>query len=142
MNEEEGTALVRMHAEQHGRAWAQRALGQRYTSGRGGCPRDPGQAYEWLLKAALQNDAIAMAAVSERLCEGRGVQRDPSEAVAWGTRAAEAGEAQAQFNLAMMYHGGIGVTKDLTKAAQLWQQAADQGYGPAEVNPITFRLTG
>ena len=130
--------MVWKHAEQHNRAWAQRALGQRYSHGSGGFPLDPTQGYEWLLKAALNNDSIAMGEVAQSLCEGRGVQQDLQEAVAWGTRAAEAGVAAAQSFLGNMYYSGKGVNKDLRKAAQLWQQAADQGVPIAEVNPIPF----
>ena len=137
-DDKESIVLVRKHAEQHGRAWAQCTLGQHYARGSGGCPLDPTQGYEWLLKAALNNDAIAMTDVAHCLCEGHGVQQDLQEAVAWGTRAAEAGVAMAQSNLGSMYYSGKGVNKDLRKAVQLWQQAADQGVAAAEVNPIPF----
>ena len=137
-DDKESIVLVRKHAEQHDRAWAQRVLGKWYSSGSGGCPLDLTKGYEWLLKAALNNDSIAMEEVAQSLCEGRGVQQDLQEAVAWGTRAAEAGVAAAQNHLGNMYYQGKGVNKDLGKAAHLWQQAADQGVAFAEVNPIPF----
>lgn len=126
-----------------GDAKAQNELGEYYYFGRGGVPQSHAKAFEWFMKAANQNDALAQFNVGNCFYKGEGVVLNYKEAVEWYTKAAMQGEVDAQNMLGNCYKKGKGeIPKDLAKAVYWFKEAANRGYASAQFNLGTCYQTG
>jgi TPR repeat protein len=61
-----------------------------------GVEKDDAEAAQWLLRAALQGNALAQFHLGLSYAQGRGVDQDREQALQWLTSAAEQGLAPAQ----------------------------------------------
>jgi TPR repeat protein len=125
--------LWRPLAEQ-GNPKAQTYVGEIYSEGGFGVPKDEAQALAWYRKAADQGLAEAQNHLGNMYSNGRAVAKDETQAVAWYRKAADQGDADAQYNLGYMYANGRGVAKDETQAIAWYRKAADQGDADAQYN--------
>eukprot|EP00899_Mesostigma_viride_P001427 jgi/Mesvir1/11285/Mv01079-RA.1 len=96
---DETIQYVQYMAEQ-GNVGSLRTMGSLHYWGARGLPRDHGQAYLYLRRAADAGDPEAMVSVGDMHATGVGVARNESEAMAWFQRAVDAGHVGA--------HGGLG----------------------------------
>lgn len=80
--------LIALSLRDRGSVHGYRLLGRLYDHGTGDIARDPKQAAEWFLKAALAGDADSQAEMGLRYERGDGVVRDLVEAYAWASLAA------------------------------------------------------
>lgn len=79
-------------------------------------------AFEWFMKAALQEADKAQTAVGLAYLQGKGMEKDLDQALLWLNRAAEQGEVLAQRTLADLY-AEEEACKDLIKALH-WARRA------------------
>jgi TPR repeat protein len=82
------TRLIALSLRDRNSVYGYRLLGRMYDHGAGEVARDPKQAAEWFLKAALAGDADAQGEMGLRYERGDGVVRDLVEAYAWASLAA------------------------------------------------------
>lgn len=80
--------LIAMSLRERSSFYGYRLLGRIYDHGGGDLTRDPRQAAEWFLKAALAGDAESQAEMGLRYERADGVPRDLVEAYAWSLVAA------------------------------------------------------
>lgn len=80
--------LIALSLRDRGSPYGCRLLGRIFDHGGGDVTRDPRQAAEWFLKAALAGDAESQAEMGLRYERADGVVRDLVEAYAWATLAA------------------------------------------------------
>ncbi len=80
--------LIALSLRDRGSFYGFRLLGRMYDHGGGEVTRDPKQASEWFLKAALAGDAESQAEMGLRYERADGVVRDLVEAHAWASLAA------------------------------------------------------
>jgi len=112
---------------------AEYALGMRAYEGRG-VPRDPGQAFRLMERAAKRGQLEAQNALGFFLQHGVGTAADPARAREWYAAAAERGHARAQVNLGWLYQEGLGVARDAGQARAWYDKALAAGYAPARHN--------
>lgn len=86
-------------------AWAQRFLGNAYSSSEG-VELDDVQATKLFQLAADQGDVLAQKNLGVMYYFGRGIKQDFRTAGVWFKIAAERGDAEAQFNIGSMYLDG------------------------------------
>ena len=92
-----------------------------------GTRTDPVQAYEWLLRAAIQGHALARYNAGYAHLVGEGVSKDPAAAVDWWRQAAEQELAVAQFALGWTMMIGMGTPSDAEAGAKWLRRAAGNG---------------
>jgi serine/threonine-protein kinase len=107
---------------------AQRTLGDRYTRGLAGLPRDDAKAATWYGGAASAGDVPSMLAMAEHFRTGRGVKKSDDSAAAWWRRAAERHDSAGEYRLGMAYLRGKGVPKSDSVALTWLRLAAAQGH--------------
>ncbi|MBP5455902.1 MAG: leucine-rich repeat protein [Paludibacteraceae bacterium] len=84
---------------------------------------DPDLAYEWIKKAALENDdAEALYYLGVAYQNGQGVFSDAEEAAKWIKRSAEKGYVHAQLMLGYLYMQGEGIEENKNKAWELFHE--------------------
>ena len=111
---------------QNGDAEAQYQMGVYYSSPQN-ADIDPGEAYQWYLKAATAGHATAQNKLANMLINGRWIQQDVEKALYWYGESAKQGNAAAQYNLGRVYYSGNHVSKDIEKAVFWLEKAAEQG---------------
>jgi TPR repeat protein len=114
-----------------GSSEAQVVLGEWLLEGRGG-PRDAEQAVRWFLKAASQQNPLAINMVGRCHENGWGVAEDQTRATGLYRQAADLGLATAMYNYANQLASGKGITQDHKKALGWHSAAAEQGYAKAK----------
>ena len=116
-----------------GNSQAQERVGIAFLSGEIGISvTNDQQAFDWMLKAANQEDILAQKHLEWMYRVGIGIKEDQSQSFDWNQKAANQGDAQAEFLLGAHYEQGVGVPKNLAEAMRWFQKSADQGYGQAE----------
>jgi TPR repeat protein/chromosome segregation ATPase len=113
---------------------AQNGLGNAYTNGTGGLPRDHAEALQWFRAAAEKGYAPAQYNLGVAYEQGRGVAADERQAFKYYLMSAEQGYAPGQFNVGNMYSAGRGVGQDYFEANLWLKQAADGGIAEAQFN--------
>ena len=93
---------------------------------------DDDKAFEWYMKAAEQNHAMAQKMVGDCFLEGIGVEENPETAVEWYRKAAEQNDEGAQFQLGECYYDGIGVEEDEDIAFEWYMKAAENDFADAQ----------
>ena len=103
-------------------------LAKAYIRGKFG-KRDPEQSHYWLMKAAEQNNADAMAYVANDYFIGRGVARDDVKGFEWIKRAYNV--LEGRFTdwrmLGQVYEEGIGTPVDLVRAYMCYDELGTAG---------------
>ena len=118
-----------LKAAEAGDAFYQTFVGECYSIGNHGFPRDQEESFRWLLKAAEQGTAEAQYNCGISYEFGEGTEKDEVRALYWYEKAAEQGEAFAQYDCGKMYLEGKGTKKDRTRALYWYEKAAEQGHG-------------
>ena len=109
-----------------GDARAQLYLGIRLLQGTG-IDKDPKKAYEYLVLAADQNQALAQYLVAM-------MSKNPTRSARYWGAAAEQGHAPSQFCMGVAHVQGAGVPRDLSLARGWFERAAAQLQLPALYN--------
>jgi TPR repeat protein len=78
-------------------------LGQYYYGNGGVVAEDSKKAFEWVLKAARQNNSEAQIKMGEYFLNGYGCDKSDTKMIEWITKAANAGNGQAQTQLGYFY---------------------------------------
>lgn len=118
-------------------------LGNCYTFGLYGAPRDYGKALECYRKVLEEHDELdeliyeelmdALVYLAEGYTEGsENVPQDYEKAAECLTIAAEKNWPEAQYLLGDCYAEGLGVEQDNKKAVELYTKAAERGYEDAQ----------
>lgn len=125
-----------MAREGHPRAMV--LLGLMHWEGRGGMPKDPAQALQWLQKAAQQGSALAAVWLGYIHEKGPQDLRQPSLAENWYRKAARAGDSTGLYSLGKLYAQDLpGVGYRPVQALMLLELAArDFNANPAQ-EPLT-----
>ena len=110
-----------------GDAQAQYQVGQIYLRGAPPVGKDYAQAYQWLQKAADQQNAPAMSALGWIYDKGLGQPQSDDKAFSWYLKGAMAGDAFGQRQAAECYRRGFGVAADPVQSAAWFRKAALQG---------------
>lgn len=103
-------------AAEQGHAQAQLRVGDYYSDGEAGLPKDKVQSAYWYRKAADQGNQKAENLIGEAYDQGRGVPQDHRQANSWFRKAALQGDANAFCNLSGSYEKGEGVEQDMVLA--------------------------
>ena len=113
------------HAKK-GNSRAQLYLGTISVLERYGIEQNYETAFDWYLKAANLDEAIAQRRVGRMYLEGRGVKQDFEKARFWFERAISNRDSSndAMTDLGWMYEQGVGLEQDYKKAIELYQDAA------------------
>ncbi|MBF0281940.1 MAG: sel1 repeat family protein [Zetaproteobacteria bacterium] len=88
-----------------------------------GTPKDPVNAFNWYLKAALQGDPRAQFNVAEMLYQGSGINKDIHQSLGWYERAASHGFPEAQYKWGLILSEGKDTKQDIT-TAWMWLEIA------------------
>ncbi|KAI9312001.1 hypothetical protein BX666DRAFT_1991829 [Dichotomocladium elegans] len=120
-------------AVQAGLVDAVHRMGEVYTHGELGQPKDPWQGYQCFMKAADEYHPMAMLELAKLYARGiRGfLNAQPQCAFRWCQRAAERGLTEAEYTLGTYYEEGVGVRVDYARALECFGKAASKGYTPA-----------
>jgi hypothetical protein len=106
-------------------------LGNLYSIGHSGVPKDPGAALKWYERAFEVGHIAAAKKVGDLHYEGIGTKRDVKKAASWYRKAAKFDHAPAQIALAdILYLGEDEAAQDL-KEALAWYRAAARYDHPA-----------
>jgi hypothetical protein len=122
-------------------AAAEYALGMRAYEGRG-VPRDAGQAFRLVERAAKRGHLEAQNALGFFLQHGVGTAADPVRAREWYETAAARDHARAQVNLGWMHEHGLGTERAGAIALEWYRKAAAQGLAEGEFNAANLLETG
>ena len=117
------------------------ALAQQYSQG-AGVEKNPGKAFEFLVKASDEGSAKAALDLGYLYLQGAGVTKDTVKAIQYFQLSAKRGNADASYNLGLAYVHGDGVTKDLKKAATWFTQSALLDDAGAQFNLGLMYLNG
>jgi TPR repeat protein len=85
---------------------------------------DPTQAFNWLSKAAAQNNPRAIYNLSRMYINGDGVEKDDMKSVLWLRKGVEIGSAECLYDLGLCYEYGRGTPKDEIEAYACYNVAA------------------
>jgi TPR repeat protein len=118
-NTGEGVQWITKAAGQ-GLLQAQIYLGELYTVGESGIPRDYSRAIVWVRKAADQDDGRALNLYGVMLRDGLGVESDPAGAVRYFRRAGDKGYLKGFLNLGSAYFFGNGIEMDKISGMSWW----------------------
>lgn len=110
-------------AAEKGDSFAQYNLGLWYQYGSNNLPKDDVQAAKWYLKAALQGQCNAQAAMASLYEKGLGVPKKLREEIKWRRLAAEQGISHAQYMMGRYHEEGRGVPQNNAEAVK-WYRAA------------------
>ncbi len=98
--------------------------------------------YNWLIKAAEQNQAYAEYYIGEMYYEGNGIEQNIDYSVEWYIKSAQHGNRLAQNALGSLYKRGIGVLKNYDLAKKWYLLSAQQGSYYAQKNLGDFYFDG
>lgn len=114
---------------------AEVAVGDLYSNGQGGLPKDPRKALEYYKRAADQGYAVAQVREGFLYATGApGVPQDAAKAAALYRVAADQGNSDGMNDLGLCYEHGLGLPQDAAKAAALYRAGADRGNTTAMYN--------
>lgn len=102
-------------------------LAQFYIHGLGGMKQDERLGFEWMKKAADEDDVNGIAGVANCYHFGTGVNKNMTSAIDYYKKAADRGNALSQYNLYRIYRYGDGVPANNIDALKYLRLAADQG---------------
>jgi TPR repeat protein len=95
----------------------------------------PGEAADWLARAAEQDSAEAQFELAQLYEKGLGVPQDHARALELYLAAADQGFADALNDLGFLYfQGGLGLTRDPARALEYFEKAADLRHPQAMYN--------
>ncbi|RDV00901.1 tetratricopeptide repeat protein [Trinickia dinghuensis] len=124
-------------AADQGHAQSMFAIGNYYSHGLFGLPKDRAEAVVWFRKAAELGFPLAEDMLGAAYEYGQGVERDPAQAKHWYQKTledtrkeAEQGDAAAQLWLGQMYERGFSDVQKNTALALYWYRKAAQQDGP------------
>ena len=109
---------------------AQLFMGYSYLYGQNNLPVDYQKAFDYYVKAAIQNNPIALNNLGSLYYSGIGVSRDSNKARVLFTKAASLGNAEAAVNLGFILISGNGASKNPALAIDYFEQASS-GNNPA-----------
>jgi TPR repeat protein len=138
-NQAEAANRYRSGAE-HGHALSQLRYGLCVKEGKG-VDKNPKQAFEWIQKAALQNNAAAQFSLREYYFLGSIVARDFNQGFKLLEMSADGGHTPAQFELGYRHEHERGKT-DMAKACKYYTLAAEAGHADAQVQLAMFHQSG
>lgn len=115
---------------------AQLFMAYSYLYGQNDLPVDYKKSFEYYVKAAIQNDPIALNNLGSLYYSGVGVSRSSSKARVLFTKAASLGNPEAAVNIGFILISGNGAEKDPLKAMNYFEQAAQSN------NPIAQFMLG
>jgi TPR repeat protein len=110
-------------------------IGWNYFTGSGGFPKNQGQAYIWIMRAASQGDPRANRILGLSFDQGGPLwpRVDKYGAAGYFRKAAEGGDPDGEYWLGVYYyHGDGGVPADPAQAAQWMAKAAAAGQADAQ----------
>ena len=107
--------------------WCQTNIGLLYFNGQG-VAKDYKKAYEWIKKAADQEEAYPMFLLGQLYDFGFFVKKDDEMAFKWYKKAAEKEDANALFKIGCCYDDGIAVSPDVDVAMEWYGKAVDKGH--------------
>lgn len=107
--------------------WCQTNIGLLYINGQG-VAKDYKKAYEWIKKAADQEEAYSMFLLGQLYEFGLFVKKDYKIAFKWYEKSAEKGDVNASFKIGCCYDDGIAVSPDVDVAMEWYNIAADKGH--------------
>lgn len=104
---------------------AQFTLAKNYEAGRGGLPKDYGQAYHWYLLSANQKDPWAQASLGLLCRFGKGVPKDLVHSYMWFTLAMGGAEGPNRASIAELRDGAAAHMSreeiaEATRLARVW----------------------
>ncbi len=117
---------IMLSAASIGFAPAQFEIGKMYYKGIG-YERNYKEAAHWYQKAIDQDNADAMAWMSDLYIYGYGVEKDYNKALELIKRSADKGNGYGISNLGYMYFKGYSVNKDCDKALSFFRKSAEMG---------------
>jgi TPR repeat protein len=122
-------------APENGDSLSQLRLGELYSGGLIGLPRDYAKAFYYYTLSANQGVLAAMMGIAELYqTGGPGLPKDDAQAFAWWSKAAEANSfnPKPSHMVALAYYEGVGVPMDMEKGFELFKkEAAKSGYAPS-----------
>lgn len=95
--------------------------------------------FQYLLKLANLNDAVAQFDVAKCCSEGNGTTLNMEEAASWYKKAAENGYNNALIILGDFYMNGTGVIQDMEQAKIYYERAANKGIAGAREKLDSFK---
>jgi len=119
-------------AAESGMARAQKDLGVVYYNGLFGVTKDYTQAFEWLTKAAAQEDPVAEDFLARCYEEGHGVDQDETKAFYLFQHAADQGESYSQYRTGNSLIVGRLVKANPALGFSYLLHAACRNYPPAQ----------
>ena len=109
-----------------GNSYAQASLGWIYREGYGGISQNYKAAFDWYLKAALQDYANAQASVGWLYREGMGVERDYAKSLDFYRKAALQGDVNAMGSVGYALQNGFGTEIDFDEARRWYEKGAEK----------------
>lgn len=109
-----------------GNSYAQASLGWIYREGYGGISRNYKVAFDWYMKAALQDYANAQASVGYLYREGLGVDRDYFKSLEFYRKAALQGDVNAMGSVGYALQNGLGAEVNFEEARYWYEKAAEK----------------
>jgi TPR repeat protein len=97
------------------------SLAEMVDRGDGGIAKDPSRSLEWLSKAAVAGNTLAMDRLGGRFETGIGVAKDYAKAIYWYQKGVDGGSGYSCANLGRMYRYGRGVPVNSEKAIELFR---------------------
>jgi uncharacterized protein len=104
-----------------GNSYAQASLGWVYREGYGGIVRNYQLAFEWYMKAALQDYPNAQASIGWLYREGLGVPQDYAKSLEFYRKGAENGDLNAIGSMGYALQNGLGVPVNFEEA-RMWYE--------------------
>lgn len=109
-----------------GNAYAQASLGWIYREGYGGISKNHKVAFDWYMKAALQDYANAQASIGYLYREGLGVERDPVKSLDFYRKAALQGDVNAMGSVGYALQNGLGADVNFEEARYWYEKAVEK----------------
>ncbi|MBX9456255.1 MAG: SEL1-like repeat protein [Rhizobium sp.] len=109
-----------------GNSYAQASLGWIYREGYGGIAKNHKLAFDWYMKAALQDYANAQASVGYLLREGLGVDRDHAKSLEFYRKAALQGDVNAMGSVGYALQNGLGTAVNFEEARYWYEKGVEK----------------
>lgn len=119
----QGRMLIEKAAEK-GDANAQDFLGENLLKGEDGFEQDENAGFQWILKAANQNQTNSIGLLGACYLLGIGTEKDVQKGFYYSLKAAEGGNPPGQHNAAYCYYKGIGTNHNFIEAFKWCEKAA------------------
>jgi TPR repeat protein len=113
-------------AANSGNSYAQASLGWIYREGYGGIAQNHKVAFDWYMKAAVQDYPNAQASIGWLYREGLGVEKDYAKSLEFYRKGAENGDLNAMGSMGYALQNGLGTAVDFQQARYWYEKAVEK----------------